>query len=128
MPIEARPKIENCGHAFRFECPKQWENLKVTGDPAQIYGILDRGRIEVGAWADLMLFDPATIRVDRARRVSDLPAGASRLVRSAPGLHGVWVNGTQVFDGKDYVKVTPPGQVLRRFATARPTLAMPPSK
>jgi N-acyl-D-amino-acid deacylase len=98
---------------------------KVTGDPAHIYGILDRGRIEVGAWADLMLFDPATIRVDRARRVSDLPAGASRLMRSAPGLHGVWVNGTQVFDGKDYVKVTPPGQVLRRFDTARPTLAMP---
>ena len=31
-----RPKIENCRVAasFRFQCPKQWENLKVTGDPA----------------------------------------------------------------------------------------------
>jgi uncharacterized protein (TIGR02996 family) len=29
-----RPKIENCDAAFRFRCPKQWENLKVTGDPA----------------------------------------------------------------------------------------------
>lgn len=29
-----RPKIENCEAAFRFVCPKQWENLKVTGiDP-----------------------------------------------------------------------------------------------
>jgi uncharacterized protein (TIGR02996 family) len=29
-----RPKIENCEAAFRFVCPKQWEKLKVTGDPA----------------------------------------------------------------------------------------------
>ena len=28
-----RPKIENCDAAFRFQCPKQWENLKITGDP-----------------------------------------------------------------------------------------------
>ena len=98
---------------------------KLTGDPAHIYGILDRGRIEVGAWADLMLFDPKTIHVGKARRVADLPAGANRLIRSAPGLHGVWVNGTQVFDGKDYVKVKPPGKVLRNFSTAKTTLAMP---
>ena len=31
-----RPKIENCqmSPAFRFKCPKQWEALKVTGEPA----------------------------------------------------------------------------------------------
>ena len=97
---------------------------KLTGDPAHVYGILDRGRIEVGAWADLMLFDPKTIHVSKARRVADLPAGASRLIRSAPGLHGVWVNGTQVFDGKDYVKVKPPGKVLRKFSSDRTTLGM----
>jgi uncharacterized protein (TIGR02996 family) len=33
VEIFDRPKIENCGAAFRFQCPKQWENLKVTGDP-----------------------------------------------------------------------------------------------
>lgn len=101
---------------------------KLTGDPAHIYGIVDRGRIEVGAWADLMLFDPNTIHVAKARRVTDLPAGASRLIRSAPGLHGVWVNGTKVFDGKDYVKVKPPGKVLRQFSTERTTLAMPAAR
>ncbi len=99
---------------------------KLTSDPAQVYGILDRGRIEVGAWADLMLFDPKTIHVSKAQRVADLPAGASRLIRSAPGLHGVWVNGTQVFDGKDYVKVHPPGKVLRKFSSDRTTLGMGP--
>lgn len=29
-----RPKIENCGEPFRFKCPKRWENLRVTNDPA----------------------------------------------------------------------------------------------
>ena len=101
---------------------------KLTSDPAHIYGIVDRGRIQVGAWADLMLFDPETIHVSKTRRVADLPAGANRLIRNAPGLKGVWVNGVQVFDGQDYVKVKPPGQVLRRFSTAKPTLAMPLAK
>lgn len=34
-----RPKVENCqiSPAFRFQCPKQWENLKVTGAPAVRY-------------------------------------------------------------------------------------------
>jgi uncharacterized protein (TIGR02996 family) len=29
-----RPKIENCEPAFRFQCPKRWESLKITGEPA----------------------------------------------------------------------------------------------
>src|SRR4051812_24620084 len=29
-----RPAIENCDAAFRFKCPKQWENLKATTDLA----------------------------------------------------------------------------------------------
>ena len=28
-----RPKIENCEAGFQFQCPRQWENLKVTGEP-----------------------------------------------------------------------------------------------
>ena len=27
-----RPMIENCEPAFRFKCPKKWENLKLTPD------------------------------------------------------------------------------------------------
>jgi len=57
---------------------------KLTGDPAHIYGIVDRGRIEVSAWADLMLFDSETIHVSKTRRVADLPTGANRLIRNAP--------------------------------------------
>jgi hypothetical protein len=51
------------------------------------------------------------------RRVSDLPAGASRVDTPAVGLSGVWVNGNQVVDaGGPIVGAGTPGQLLREFA------------
>lgn len=47
-----------------------------------------------------------------------------RLVRRAPGLLATWVNGVKVFDGDDYTRVTPPGQVLTRFTGAPPRVGM----
>jgi len=90
---------------------------RLTSEPADIYGIRDRGRLSVGAHADLLLFDP--LRVDRgpSRRVFDLPAGAPRLTTDAVGVQGVWVNGTRIVDEhglcSDGVR---PGQLLREFA------------
>ncbi len=87
---------------------------RLTGRQADIFRIADRGRIREGAWADLMLFDPA--RIDRTpnRRIHDLPAGASRLTCGAVGLHGVWINGVRVvgedgFHGAERL----PGQLIR---------------
>lgn len=98
---------------------------KVTSDPADAYGIIDRGRLTVGAWADMILFDPDTISITKMERHFDLPAGGERLLRRAPGLLGTWVNGVQVFDGEDYLTVPAPGQVLTKFSTERPSLGMP---
>ena len=98
---------------------------KLTSDPADAYGILDRGRLAPGAWADMILFDPDTVTITNMERHFDLPAGGERLLRRAPGLHGTWVNGVRVFDGEDYLAVPAPGQVLREFAPGLPTLAMP---
>ena len=98
---------------------------KLTSDLASIYGIPDRGRIEVGAFADLMLFDPDKIAISKTESIQDLPANGSRLVRRAPGLFGTWVNGVRIFDGEDYVKVTPPGQVLRAFDKTKSAVGMP---
>src|SRR6185369_5698092 len=63
----------------------------VTSRPADIYRIRDRGRLAPGAWADMILFDPATVGRGEKRRVSDLPAGASRFDTPSVGLHGVWI-------------------------------------
>ncbi len=98
---------------------------KLSADPAGVYGLVDRGTLTEGAWADMILFDPETVGVGPAERVADLPAGASRVMRRAEGLAGVWVNGARVFDGEDYVDTRPPGQILRRFIPGPPRLAMP---
>jgi N-acyl-D-aspartate/D-glutamate deacylase len=90
---------------------------RLTSDPARRYRIPRRGSIEPGQWADLVLFDPATVGVSSLERRRDLPGGGSRMVRTPIGLHGVWVNGLQVFDGVQYRAQDDggPGQVLRAF-------------
>lgn len=107
----------------RFTLPQAIK--KLSSDLADIYGLPKRGRLAPGAWADMILFDPAAIRIGKTERVADLPAGGARLVRRAPGLLGTWVNGVRVFDGRDYTRVTPPGAILTEFSRAKPTVGMP---
>jgi N-acyl-D-aspartate/D-glutamate deacylase len=88
----------------------------VTSRPASLYRIRDRGRLAPGAWADLLLFDPATVGRGPKRRVFDLPAGASRVDTPALGVHGVWVNGTRVVDERGPIRECGrPGKLLREF-------------
>jgi N-acyl-D-aspartate/D-glutamate deacylase len=89
----------------------------VTSTVADAYRIKDRGRLVPGAWADLMLFDPARVGRGEKRRVNDLPTGASRLDTPAVGLHGVWVNGMRTADERGVIAdCGRPGRVLREFA------------
>ena len=89
---------------------------KLTSQPAAIFGLKERGLLQPGYWADLLLFDPATVGRGTAYRANDLPAGATRIVRPALGVHGVWVNGQQMVDGQGKVSLGQrPGQVLREF-------------
>ena len=89
---------------------------KLTSDPARVFGIRGRGRLEAGCAADLMLFDPATVGRGPKRRIFDLPAGAARLVTPAVGLHGVWVNGERVVDASGPIPSAPrAGRLLREF-------------
>jgi N-acyl-D-aspartate/D-glutamate deacylase len=106
------------GHWVRergaFDLPEGVRRL--TSHQAGLYGIPERGRIVPGAWADLLLFDPAMVGISAARRLNDLPGGGPRTIRDPLGVHGVFVNGVRVFDGKDYARLGQgPGQVLDRF-------------
>ena len=88
----------------------------VTSRPADLYRMKDRGRLAPGAWADLILFDPATVGRGPKRRVSDLPGGASRVDTPATGLHGVWVNGVRAVDEKGPIAdCGRPGKLMREF-------------
>jgi N-acyl-D-amino-acid deacylase len=58
---------------------------KMTGLPAQRFGLAKRGYIREGYYADLVLFDP--------ERIADM-ATYSNPMQPAIGIEGVWVNGT----------------------------------
>ncbi len=91
---------------------------RLTSDPAARYRIPDRGCIAPGAWADLLLFDPDTVGISPLERRNDLPGGGSRMIRDPKGVHGVWVNGVQIHDGRDYFPLeSGPGQVLTTFSS-----------
>jgi N-acyl-D-aspartate/D-glutamate deacylase len=88
----------------------------LTSRPAEVVGLLDRGRLAVGWPADVTVFDPATVAAGRLRRVNDLPAGAERLVADATGIDAVIVNGTVIREhNRDVVDAAGPlpGKLLR---------------
>ncbi len=84
----------------------------ITDVPARLFGLRDRGRVEVGAHADLVVFDPETVGASRPRMVEDLPGGTPRLWSDALGVPHVIVNGTPIV--RDGVATGAlPGTVLR---------------
>lgn len=88
----------------------------LTSRSAEIFGITDRGRLEVGLAADVAIFDPDTVACGPLRRVRDLPAGADRLVTDAIGMRAVVVNGEILReDGCDRFDADAPlpGRLLR---------------
>ncbi|HVY07708.1 MAG TPA: amidohydrolase family protein [Burkholderiales bacterium] len=102
----------------RKEMPIEEAVRKLTADPADLFGIRDRGRIRAGMQADLLLFDPKTVGRGASKRVFDLPAGASRLTTPATGVRGVWVNGKKMVDANGLLPNAPrAGKVLREFAS-----------
>jgi N-acyl-D-aspartate/D-glutamate deacylase len=84
----------------------------VTDAPARMYGLVDRGRIEPGMRADLVVFDADRIGPRPARAVTDLPGGAWRLTGGADGIDAVYVNGVPVVVDGAYTGEHP-GTVLR---------------
>lgn len=76
---------------------------RMTSLPADLYGLAGRGRIGIGAWADLVVFDPARI-VDRATYEQPFAPPA--------GLRDCFVNGTAVVREGTYTGARP-GRVLR---------------
>jgi N-acyl-D-amino-acid deacylase len=81
---------------------------KATSLAAANVGIKDRGRISVGSYADLVLFDPQTI-IDRATPKEP------HLVST--GIRRVWVNGASVYENERTTDARP-GRVLKRVTAA----------
>ena len=86
---------------------------RLTSDPADLFGISDRGRLHPGLAADIVIFDPETVGSgNRGERRYDLPGGGKRMVMPSQGVQYTLVNGDVVYaDGK--IVGSGSGQILR---------------
>jgi len=85
---------------------------QLTDVPARLYGLKGRGRLEEGAWADVVVFDPDRIGLGATYTKFDLPAGAGRLYAEARGVSHVFANGVEIVrEGQDTGRR--PGTILR---------------
>jgi N-acyl-D-amino-acid deacylase len=79
--------------------------------PAHMCGLGDRGIIREGAPADLVIYNPETIRRtpswDTLDKAQDMPANEWRLVQRAEGLNYTMVNGQVTFEGLECTGATP---------------------
>jgi N-acyl-D-aspartate/D-glutamate deacylase len=70
---------------------------KLTAEPAAVFGLSDRGIVEVGKAADLVVFDFDTVAPGPLRRLRDFPADGERLTADAPvGMTHTLVNGVPI--------------------------------
>ena len=85
---------------------------QLTSVPAALLGFRDRGLVQDGQFADLMVFDPEEIRrPGRKELVHDLPGDSARFQAYPNGIHATIVNGVPiVLDGK--LTGNLPGQVV----------------
>ena len=86
--------------------------MMMTSKPAQLFGLQHRGSLVRDAWADIVVFDPATIGANAVSTRFDLPAKAGRLYGTANGIQHVFVNGGEVLRDGETMGATP-GRVLR---------------
>jgi N-acyl-D-amino-acid deacylase len=86
---------------------------RMTSDPADFFGIRDRGRLAPGLAADVAIFDPATVGSGgRPERRYDLPGGAKRMVMPSHGIEYTLVNGVVTWE-KGSLTGAAAGAVLR---------------
>jgi N-acyl-D-amino-acid deacylase len=73
--------------------PLEYVVRKQSHDTAQLFGLTDRGVIQVGKKADINVIDMEALTLHAPRMAYDLPAGGNRLVQSASGYDATIVSG-----------------------------------
>jgi N-acyl-D-aspartate/D-glutamate deacylase len=84
---------------------------RLAGMPATVHGLRDRGFLRTGAWADVVVYDPATLAAGEARLARDFPADTERYVVDATGYRAVVVNGAVLLEDGVHTGALP-GHVL----------------
>ncbi|XOV86992.1 MAG: amidohydrolase family protein [Pseudomonadota bacterium] len=85
---------------------------RLTGGPARVLGLKDRGTLAVGQRADVNVFDFANVSELQPTLVHDFPGGAPRYIQKARGYKATIVNG-QINVRDDELTGARAGHVLR---------------
>jgi N-acyl-D-aspartate/D-glutamate deacylase len=84
---------------------------RLTFDSATAFGIYDRGLLQPGMAADMVIFDPDTVNPGAEDIVHDFPSNGWRIREQAEGIYCTIVNGQVLLEGGRHVG-TYPGRVL----------------
>jgi N-acyl-D-amino-acid deacylase len=85
---------------------------RLTSDTADLFGIRRRGRLAVGAFADVNVIDFDGLRLPQPEYVHDLPTGAGRYVQGSSGYDYTLVNGYVFMDHGEHTGALA-GRMLR---------------
>ena len=85
---------------------------KQTHTNAELFGLNDRGSLEVGKKADINVFDMDRLNLGKLEVHNDLPAGGSRILQSAEGYLNTFVSGVMT-RRNDQDTGARPGRVIR---------------
>ena len=95
---------------------------RLTFDSATAFGIYDRGLLQPGMAADLVVFDPDTVRPVAEDVVHDFPSNGWRMRELAEGIHYTVVNGEVLLEKGTHTG-SHPGRVLHNARAATPAPA-----
>ena len=92
--------------------PIEFAVKRMSKDTADLYGLNDRGTIEVGKKADLNLIDLDRLRLEPPEMIHDLPAGGRRFMQRARGYRATLVSGEFTIENDELTGFYP-GRLIR---------------
>src|ERR1700731_2324625 len=85
---------------------------RLTFESASIFRLYGRGLLRPGMVADIVIFDPDTVKPLPLEVLHDFPSGAKRIKEPAQGIHMTIVNGQVLLEEGKHSGALP-GRVLR---------------
>ena len=73
--------------------PLEWVVKRMTNDTAELYGLGDRGTLEIGKKGDVNVIDYEALQLEPPQAVHDLPTEAMRLIQKSRGYVATIVSG-----------------------------------